>query len=298
MPSGTRDLQRRIKSIGNIRQITRAMQLVATAKMKKSQKKAKDADPYAAGALEILENLTRIERIIDHPYWLEQKGNSIALILITSNRGFCGGLNITLFNQVLSFIKDQQNKGKKISIATVGRKGQNFIKKLNLNIMADFSGLGDHFLLQEIAPLARIATEDYRKGLFQKIYIAYTQFINTLSQKPIIRQILPLELKIFKDIAEIGSKSQTIAASPKYLYEPNANEVFEKLIPHLLEVEIYKALLDARASEHSARMAAMKNATEQAADLMDDLKFTYNQFRQSSITNEIAEISSGVMNAI
>lgn len=298
MPSGTRDLQRRIKSIGNIRQITRAMQLVATAKMKKSQKRARDADAYAKGALEILENLTRIEKIIDYPYWLEQKGNSTALILITSDRGFCGGLNIALFNQVLSFIKDRQSKGQKISIITVGRKGQNFIKKLGLDIMADFSGLGDHFLLQEITPLARIATEDYRKGIFQKIYIAYTEFINTLSQKPVIKQILPLEIKIFKEIAEIESKNQTAAAYPKYLYEPNASAVFEKLIPHLLEVEIYKALLEARASEHSARMAAMKNATEQAEELTENLKFTYNQFRQDSITREIAEISSGAMNTI
>ena len=288
----TRDIKRRIKSISNIRQITRAMQMVSTSKMRRSQKKSKDADAYAQGALEILENITRISAVHESPFWHYQKSNAVGFILITTDRGFCGGLNISLLTKVMGHIKSVKENGKNPHFVTVGKKGRDFIKKIGCTIIADFSGLNDYFTLHDISPITHIATHDFTEGKFERIFLCYNEFVNTLTQKPTVRELLPLSIAEFKTITEMQSAAPS-AAKPQYLFEPDAEVVFESLIPYLIEIEVYKAILEGRASEHSARMVAMKNATEKAYEVIGDLTFTYNQVRQAGITKEIAEISSG-----
>lgn len=301
----TRDIKRRLKSIGNIKQITRAMQLVAGSKMRKAQTKTSDADAYAYGALEILENITRtIKGVMPHPYWQFNQSSKTGLILISTDRGFCGGMNVNLFSAVLSFIKQNKEEGQEIKVVTVGKKARDFVKKLGLEIIADFSGINDYFTIQGITPIASIASKDYLKKEYKDIYIAFTQFINTLVQKPLIRKILPVSADTFKEITEIDQKAnkfffkkekQKEGAPAQYIFEPSLNSVFERLAPYLIEIEVYKALLESQASEHSARMLAMKNATDKAEELNSVLQLVYNQARQASITKEIAEISSGTI---
>ena len=212
----------------------------------------------------------------------------------------CGGLNVVLMGKVIKLVKELKEQGMDVEAITIGKKGRDLAKRSGITIAADFSGITDYFTLKDIFPIAKIATEDYTKGSYRKIYIAFTQFINTLNQNPIARQILPLDIETFKSIAEYDQKRKEhihgeSKESLKYILEPDTEAVFKKLVPHLIETSIYKAILESEASEHSARMIAMKNATDKAGELLDDLNLAYNQARQASITSEIAEISSGAM---
>ncbi len=300
MPANTRDIKRRTKSVTNTRQITRAMQLVATSKMKKAQKRSQDAHPYAEGALNALQNLTsHFAQNAIHPFW-EHNGKSqkIGLILISSDRGFCGGLNVNLFHKILPFVKNQQAQGNEVEVVTVGKKGRDFVRRLGLPVIADFSGLYDHFTISEITPIAHIATTDFVDKVYSKIYLAYTDFINVISQAPMLHQILPIDIEVYQQIAKVGTLSDNGMAGAlrsDYIFEPTPEIVFKNLIPYLIEVLVYKAILDSRASEHSARMVAMKNATDRAGEMIADLQLEYNQARQAGITREIAEISAGAM---
>lgn len=304
MPS-IQDIKRRIKSVGNIKQLTRAMQLVATSKMKRAEARSSDADAFSYGAREILENITRIMRgKTNHPFWFQKQEKNICLILITSNRGFCGGLNISLFNSILPFLKKRKVEGISIEIVNIGKKARNFIKNFGLEITADFSEINDAFSIKEISPIAYLVTKAYRENKTEAVYLAFNQFVNILTQKPILLKILPITLESLNILTEPDSKALNFSLKRKnnnekvtaeYIFEPDIETVFEKLVPYLIEIELYKALLETRASEYSARMIAMKNATDKAGELIDDLNLTYNQARQASITKEIAEISSGAI---
>jgi F-type H+-transporting ATPase subunit gamma len=207
------------KSVGNIKQITRAMQLVATSKMKRAQKKAIDTDPFAYGALEILENLTRVfQNTKEYPYWENRKGVKVGLILITSDRGFCGGLNVLLLNNVLRFIREQEALGYTVSAVTIGKKGRNFMRRIGKTLDADFS-VGDHFAAHQVGPIRQNVIKNFAQSLYKSVYIAYNQFVNTLIQKPIIQQILPFTIEIFKKIAEIDVKA-------KKNFLPDSSELF------------------------------------------------------------------------
>jgi len=287
------------------------MQLVAASKMKKAQMRARSADAYAYGALEILKNITEREHEIkEHVYW---KGNAkqkkIGMILISTNRGFCGGLSISLFQKVLRWTSEMKKGGHEIDAVTIGKKGRIFAKKIGMNIVADFSDIQEYFSIRDIGGITKIATQDFRAGAYGKVYVAYNQFVNVLIQKPVIRQTLPIEISSFEKITETDNEAQARLFKKEgtkkeeeqqkeqavYVFEPSPVKVFEELVPYLIEVEIYKALLEAQASEHSARMVAMKNATDKGGELIGDLQLSYNQARQASITQEIAEIASGAM---
>ena len=274
MSANTRDIKRRVKSVTNTRQITRAMQLVATSKMKKAQKRSQDANPYAQGAFNILKHLTQhLARSHFHPFWEQATANAkVGLILISADRGFCGGLNINLFNAVLPMIKDYQHD---LDIVSVGKK-----RRMGMQISADFSGLGDHFTMDEVTPIAHVATQGFLNQEYREVYIAYTDFVNTILQRPVVRKLLPIDIAAFEQIAEVASSPSPLQGEggvrSDYIFEPSPEIVFENLIPYLVEVSVYKALLDSRASEHSARMIAMKNATDRAGEMIGDLQLAYN----------------------
>lgn len=312
MPSNTRDIKRRIKSVTSTRQITRAMQLVATSKMKKAQKRSQEANPYAQGVFSILKHLTRhLAGSHVHPFWEQASANAkVGLILISADRGFCGGLNINLFNAIMPLIKTHQHE---MDIVSVGKKGRDFARRMGMPISADFSGIGDHFIMHEVTPIAHVATQGFLHQEYREVYIAYTDFVNTIVQRPVVRKLLPIDVTTFEQIAEVTSSPSPnppagggeggVRSADKgreevradYIFEPSPEVVFEQLIPYLVEVLVYKALLDSRASEHSSRMVAMKNATDRAGEMIGDLQLAYNQARQAGITREIAEISAGAM---
>ncbi|MDP3725418.1 MAG: ATP synthase F1 subunit gamma [Nanoarchaeota archaeon] len=303
MPSNTREIKRRIKSVKNIGQITRAMQLVAASKMKRAEKRSRDSDVYAYGALEILRNVTKALRGSGEEHALLKKRSTgrVAVLFISTDRGFCGGLNVVLWSRVLGKIKEWKKEGKEVDVISVGKKGRGLAKKAGLKIVADFTGIGDRVSIAEIRPIARVAMEEFEKGTYEEVWIAYSQFVNTLLQRPVLRELLPVEEKMFEEITETDNKVQAYLfrretkgeGEAVYVFEPNAEQVLKSLIPYLVQIGVYKAALEGQASEHSARMVAMKNATDKAGELKGDLELVYNQARQAGITREIAEISSG-----
>jgi F-type H+-transporting ATPase subunit gamma len=296
MPAPQREIKRRIKSVGNIRQITRALQLVATAKMKKSQKRARDGRFFANAALEILENLAGQKEVQEHILFQKFPAPAQLAILITTNRGFCGGLNVAVLSLFSEFKTALKKEGKELAVITIGKKGGNFAKKTGIKIVADFSTNSEQLSASHIGAIARIATDEFLQKNYNAAHIFYTHFISTISQATRRVQLLPLDKNIIaKQREKTVKKEQAQPIKLPYLYEPTIKTVFEKLIPYLIEVNLYNAFVDSQASEHSARMVAMKNATEQAGELIDDLRFSYNQARQANITREIAEISSGAL---
>lgn len=271
------------------------MQLVAASKMKRAEKRSKDSDAYAEGALEILKNVTRVLQGAGERNSLFEKRNAprVAVLLISTDRGFCGGLNILLWSRVFAKIKEWKKDRKEIDVISVGKKGRALAKKAGLKIVADFTGIAERVSVDEIRPIVKTVLEEFEKGIYEEIWIAYSEFQNTLVQKAFMRELLPVEEKAFEEIMEIEKKDKQTLARASYIFEPSAEHVLKSLIPYLVHIGIYKAFLEAQASEHSARMVAMKNATDKSGELMGDLRLAYNQARQAGITREIAEISSG-----
>ncbi len=318
----SKEIQRRIKGVKNTKQITKAMEMVAASKMRKATERVLATRPYAHLAWEILNNLSGRVNPELHPLFQKRAIKKIGIILITSDRGLCGAMNTQVIQEAIRFIekiqentktlkhkniktKNQKENAKpEIEFITVGKKGQDFIKK-HFKIFAEFTGFENVTNITEITPIIKIAIEDYKKEIYDKIILIYTDFISTLKQKPIIRQLLPLKREEIKktlneidrlghfDQSKIENQKITIDQQFEYKFEPNPDEVLEELLPRFLEIQIYQAMLESNASEHCARMVAMKNATDAAKDLIDTLTMTFNQVRQASITQEITEISTG-----
>jgi F-type H+-transporting ATPase subunit gamma len=288
----SKEIQRRIKGVKNTKQITKAMEMVAASKMRKACERVLATKSYARLAWEMLNNLSGRVNPELHPLLKERKIKKIGVILITSDRGLCGAMNTQVIQKAIKTVEKQEKS--KVEFISVGKKGRDFIKKY-YKIFAEFIGLENVSKITEIAPIVKIVIEDYKKEIYDKIFLIYTDFISTLKQEPIVKQLLPLVVQ--SDVNQQSSvKNWDSAFSPKF--EPTPDEVLEELLPRLLEIQIYQALLESNASEHCARMVAMKNATDAAKDLIDNLTMTFNQVRQANITQEIAEISTGAAFAV
>lgn len=282
----THDIKRRLYSTKNTAQITRAMQLISATKMRRARERTRKAQAYAQGAEEILRNLYRSNEGVENPIgFTYQKGPQILsekskklIILLTTDRGFCGGLNINLFNIL---------PREKTEVLTIGRKGWRFAKRENIPIASDFPSLRDDFLFDDVLPISKFGAEAIRIGKYNEVFILFNHFQSTLSYKPILKKLLPIEFDL-----GVSDKNRKI----DYIFEPSPEKVFEELVPHLVETQIYKAFLDAIASEHSARMMAMRNATDRAREIIEDLSLEYNHARQAAITKEISEIVGGGLN--
>jgi F-type H+-transporting ATPase subunit gamma len=300
MPS-TRDIRRRIKSITNTQQITRAMQMVAAAKMRKAQGAAARTRIYAKFALDLLVDLSVKTKQELHPLLAKNKGEKILLVLISTDKGLCGGLNTNILKAALEFV----GKNKNVEFLCVGKKGRDFTSHHGFKVVAEFLNFGDKFNLLDMSAVAQIPIQEYRKKSYGRIYLLYTDFLSTLRQKPTKRQLLPIEQKELIKLEELEDRilSRDLDGRQKdeiksvsgweYIFEPSPDKVLEVLLPRLCEMQIYQAVLESNASEHSARMVAMKNATDAAGDIISDLQLTFNQARQAAITREIAEISAG-----
>lgn len=283
-----REVRRRIASVRNIAQITRAMQMVAASRMKRAQEAILAARPYSD---ELRAALARVVAAVDtevDPLLARRPIRKIGLVMITTDRGLVGSLNANAVRTVLRHITDEANadgERAEITAVTVGRKGRDALRRAGIPISAHFAQLGDRPSFADVTPIARVVTDDFLAGTYDRIEIAYSTFINTLSQRPLIRTVLPVEEP------EMGE--QESRANDEYLFEPSPEAVVSRLLPHFVAVDIYRAVLENRASEQSAQMVAMRSATDNANELIGDLTLVYNKTRQANITREMTEIASG-----
>jgi len=274
-------IKRRIKGIQSTAKITRAMEMIATSKMRKAQERGLAGRPYAEKIQQVMADLAALRREGEemHPLLQSRPVKKIGVLHITPDRGLCGGLNTSLNRKTTGFILEQEAP---VSLVTVGRKGRDLMRRYGREIRAEFINLGDRPDWLDTLPISRIIIDDYTSGEIDRVYIVYPQFISTMVQKPIVHQLLPVEP------AEIPA-----AQNVDYIYEPGPAEVLGQLLPRFVEMQVYHAILESIASEQSARMVAMRNATESAGELIEELTLMYNKARQEMITNELLDITGG-----
>ncbi len=282
--ANSREITRRIKSTQNIAKITKAMELVAAAKMRKAQAQAVSSRPYATLSGALLKRLALMADQLEHPLIKRvlPQGKSIIqkvlIVLITSDRGLAGALNANVINKALEIVRLEG--AERVDLITAGKKGADLARRLKLNVIAAFDGKDKNISLLDAKPIAEIAIADYLAFKYEKVFVIYTDFISTLVQKPNMLQILP-----FSSEGEANGDNE-------YLFEPNPLLVLERLIKNTIQFAIYQCLVEATASEHSARMMAMRNANDAASDLIEDLTLSGNLARQAGITKELSEISA------
>lgn len=284
----TQKVLEQINSIKNTQKITRAMELVAASKMRKAQERMATSRPYATKIRQVIRHVAQSSSEYHHPY-LEVRKNPerIGYIVVTSDRGLCGGLNINLFRTLIKFMKERQQKETQHDLCLIGRKGKLFFKRHGDGILGVAEQLGDKPSAQDLVGIVKVMLDHYDQGKIDAIYIAYNEFVNTMTQKPIVRQLLPL-LDTDAD-SDVGG-----AGHWDYIYEPDsAKELLDKLLVRYIEAQVYQAVIENLACFQSAQMVAMKNATENAGELIKELRTIYNKARQASITREIAEIVGG-----
>lgn len=293
--ASVREIRRRIKSVKNIAQVTRAMQMVAASRMRRAQEQALASRPYAAKAWEMLTHLVaqtgNVEQL--HPLLTQRdEVKNVGIILMTADKGLAGAYNSNIIRATVRFMANQGREN--AQMITVGRKGRDLMVRMRRAVIAEFSDLPNRPSTLDIAPVTRIALDGFLAGDFDEVYLAYTDFVNTLVQDPTIRLLLPISP------GQIDSKVMSEYLTPEealshfeYIYEPGPAALLDTILPRFTELQIYQALLEAMASEHSARMVAMRNATENAKELVGDLTLTYNKVRQEAITKEMLDIAGG-----
>jgi len=298
--AGSKEIKRRIKSVKSTKKITKAMELVAASKMKRAVASTLASRLYAEYSWDILTSLSKNLEEISHPLFEKREGGNTLLIFITSNRGLCGAYNSQVTKKVLQIVKKQNN----LDLVTVGRKGDVAMRRVGKNIIATFTELPANISLSDVAPISKLVLQEYSAGKYDKVLVAYTDFISAMTQKPNIKQILPISKTDLKElIAELGEEKDSGEQNEKelskeskidYLIEGNRDKLLGNLAEKLTRMQIYQMLLESNASEQSSRMVAMKNASEAAGEMIDDLTLVFNKARQAGITQEISEISAGM----
>jgi len=289
MPS-TRDIRRRIKSVKNTAQITKAMQMVAASKMRKAQQAALASRPYASLMNEVLGEVTFYAGNFTHPLMEKREAKKTGVIVVSTDKGLCGALNSNLMREAAKF-----DKASTVYV-TAGRKGAQFIARTKRNLAAEFT-YKDAPLFAEARAISRFAREIFAKGEVDRVDIVFTNFISTLTQKPEALTLLPVgEIKgVTAGVHGHATSEKLMKGAMEFLFEPSPEQVLGELLPHYINFQVYQILLEAKASEHSARMVAMKNATDNANQLIKDLTLEYNKLRQTNITKELLEIATAQM---
>jgi F-type H+-transporting ATPase subunit gamma len=275
-----RDIRRRIQSSKNIKQITRAMQFVAASKLKRAQEATLASRPYAEKLDEVLADLASVLSGEDHPLLVRRESGKRLIVLITTDRGLAGALNT---NTIRFAAQQITETGGDLTVVTVGRKGRDAMRRARVPLEAHFEGFGDKPAFADVLPLARLITDDYLAGTYARVDIVYSQFVSTLTQRASMFELLPV----------VPAEDTEGIPGNQFIFEPSASAVLEQLVPRYIATRIFQAVLESKASEESSRMVAMKNATENADELIEDLTLSYNKVRQSNITREMIEIASG-----
>lgn len=293
----TKTIKQKMNSIGNIKKITKTMEMVSVSKMKRAVSNSVSSREYSRYALELLVTLAK-ERNVSHPLLEKGFGQKILLVIVASNKGLCGGYNVNISKSVSKFkstLKDEEE----IDCITIGKQAERIANRNKLNIIASISEFKENITLDEIEILKRIIFKEFLElKKYKSVYAVYTQFVKQLEYKPNVREIIPVSLKTTRNLIEEIAEGREEERFDKrsmalYLFEPNEERVLDKVIPDLLSAIFLQIMLEAQASEHSSRMIAMKNATDNAGELLEDLSLTYNRARQAGITQEVAEIIGG-----
>jgi F-type H+-transporting ATPase subunit gamma len=284
MASG-KEIRNKIKSVESTRKITKAMEMVAASKMRKAQERMRAARPYGEKIRRVAANLSHALTDYSHPFLEKREAvKGVGLIAVTSDKGLCGGLNTNLLRLALGKMKEWDAEGKKLQVSAIGNKGFGFMMRAGANIVSHVGALGDRPHLEKLIGPAKVLLDAYVNGEVDVVYIAYTRFINTMKQEPVIEQLLPLSGDL------VGSNARN---SWDYIYEPEPKAVIDDLLVRYVEAVLYQSVAENIASEQSARMVAMKSASDNAKNVIGELKLVYNKARQAAITKELSEIVSG-----
>jgi F-type H+-transporting ATPase subunit gamma len=286
MAKGMREIKRMIKSTQNTKQITKAMEMVSAAKLKRAQQAALAARPYADKLREVVFSIASGSSGIKHPMLQLREVKRTAYLVITSDRGLAGGLNSNLLKQLITRIKERHKSTDEYAVFVIGRKGRDFLRRRGIPIAGEITGLPDSPTFADIKSIAASAVKGFEDGTYDELNLVYNEFRNAISQIPVIKKLLPLDASELGNAAPQGPKAS-------YEYEPSAEEVLQALLPRYAETLVYSAVLDNKASEHGARMTAMGNATKNATKMIAQLTLNYNRARQAAITQEITEIVAG-----
>ncbi|MFA6970172.1 MAG: F0F1 ATP synthase subunit gamma [Gallionella sp.] len=282
--AGSKEIRTKIKSVENTRKITRAMEMVAAAKMRRAQERMRAARPYADKIRAVAAHLSRANPEYKHAFLVKRESiKKVGVILITSDKGLCGGLNSNLLRLVVSQMKNWDSEGKAIAVCAIGNKGLGFMNRMGAEVKSNLIGLGDAPHMASLIGAVKVMLDAYVAGEIDAIHICYNHFVNTMKQEPCVEQLLPLS----------GEQLGAPQGSWDYIYEPDAKVVIDELLLRYVESLVYQGVVENMASEQSSRMVAMKSASDNAKSVIADLKLVYNKARQAAITREISEICSG-----
>jgi F-type H+-transporting ATPase subunit gamma len=282
--AGSKEIRAKIKSVENTRKITRAMEMVAAAKMRKAQERMRAARPYAEKIRNVAAHLSRANPEYRHSFLAKRENiRNVGLIVVTSDKGLCGGLNTNILRLAVNRMKEWEGEGKGIAVCPIGNKGLGFMSRIGARVKSNLTGLGDTPHIEKLIGAVKVMLDAYSAGEIDAIYLSYNHFINTMKQEPRVEQLLPLS----------GEQLGTAEGSWDYIYEPDAKQVIDELLVRYIESLVYQAVVENMASEQSARMVAMKAASDNAKNVIGELKLVYNKARQAAITREISEIVGG-----
>jgi F-type H+-transporting ATPase subunit gamma len=280
---GTKEIRSKIASVKSTQKITKAMQMVATSKMRRAQERMRLARPYAQKMRNVIGHLTQANPDYRHPFLHERDPKGVGIIVISTDRGLAGGLNANTFKQTLLLMREWQAKGAHVSLCVIGSKGLVFFRRLDVKILANVSGLGDRPHIKDLIGTVKVMLDAYRNGEIDRLFLINAQFVNTMTQKPTVEQLLPIQ-------------AVDVEGLPKhwdYIYEPDAKHILDGLLMRYVESQVYRGAVENVASEMAARMVAMKAASDNAGKLISELQLIYNKARQAAITKELSEIVGG-----
>ena len=281
---GTKEIRMKIRSVQNTRKITKAMEMVAASKMRKAQERMRHARPYAEKIRNVAAHLSHANPEYRHPFLVDRDSvKRVGVIVVTTDKGLCGALNTNVLRMVLAQYKEWQAQGEEIEVCCLGNKGLGFMQRLGANVVSEAVQLGDRPQMEKLIGAIKVMLDGYTQDRFDRLLIAYTRFVNTMKQEPVIEQLLPLS----------GERMGAPETVWDYIYEPDARAVLDQVLTRYIEAIIFQSVAENMASEQSARMVAMKAASDNAATLIDELTLVYNKNRQAAITKELSEIVGG-----
>ncbi|MEA3291839.1 MAG: F0F1 ATP synthase subunit gamma [Pseudomonadota bacterium] len=281
--AGAKEIRTQIKSIQNTRKITKAMEMVAASKMRRAQDRMKAARPYAEKIRRVVARLAQAHPEYKHPYLVEREAKRVGFIVVSTDRGLCGGLNINLFRTAIEAMTKWDEQGVEVDVAVIGNKALSFFRRFGANILSEATHLGDSPSLEELIGTIKVMLDAYLEGKIDRLFLCDNTFVNTMTQEPEVEQLLPIANQELEHLSHYWD----------YIYEPDSREVIDVYMNHYIESLIYSGVAENVACEMAARMVAMKAATDNAGKLTDDLQLIYNKARQAAITQELSEIVSG-----